>query len=102
MKPTSISAAALAATLLTTACTSTIIHHTTYYTDTSHTAQYQDTRIRFLVMHYTEIDEKQSLDVLTHEQVSAHYVIPDHPKEKTANQSSGNWCPNHNAPGTQA
>jgi N-acetylmuramoyl-L-alanine amidase len=84
MKPTSIPLAplALAATILTTACTPSIIHHTTYYTDTSHTAQYQDTRIRFLVMHYTEIDEKQSLDVLTHEQVSAHYVIPDHPKEK--------------------
>jgi N-acetylmuramoyl-L-alanine amidase len=82
MKLTSIPLAplALAATLVTTACTPSIIHHGTYYTDTSRTAQFHDTRIRFLVMHYTEIDEKQSLEVLTQEQVSAHYVVPDHPK----------------------
>ncbi|BCF97435.1 N-acetylmuramoyl-L-alanine amidase [Paraburkholderia sp. PGU19] len=75
----------LAAALLTTACTTTkttLTDHTTYYTDESREAQYKDTRIRFLVMHYTEIDENQSLIVLTQEQVSAHYVVPDHPKEK--------------------
>ncbi|MEM5369562.1 N-acetylmuramoyl-L-alanine amidase [Paraburkholderia azotifigens] len=84
MKPASTRLAllALAATLLTTACAPGIIHHNTYYTDTSRPARYQDTRIRFLVMHYTEIDEQQSLDVLTQEQVSAHYVVPDHPEEK--------------------
>ncbi|MEI5998534.1 N-acetylmuramoyl-L-alanine amidase [Paraburkholderia bengalensis] len=81
-KPKTLALLALAA-LTTTACTtSTLKDHTTYYTDTSRVAQYQDTRIRFLVMHYTEIDEKESLDVLTKEQVSAHYVVPDHPKEK--------------------
>lgn len=64
------------------ACTTAVIDRGTYYADTSHHAQYADTRIRFLVMHYTEIDEAKSLDVLTHEQVSAHYVVPDHPREK--------------------
>lgn len=71
------------ALLLTSACTTTtLINHSSYYSDTSHQAKYADTRIRFLVMHYTEINEQQSLDVLTNEQVSAHYVVPDHPKTK--------------------
>ncbi|MBP0589047.1 N-acetylmuramoyl-L-alanine amidase [Paraburkholderia sp. LEh10] len=70
------------ATLLTTACTTSVIDRGAYYADTSRHARYADTRIRFLVMHYTEIDEAQSLDVLTQEQVSAHYVVPDHPREK--------------------
>ncbi|MPW19849.1 N-acetylmuramoyl-L-alanine amidase [Paraburkholderia sp. CNPSo 3157] len=71
------------AVLLTAACTTNIVERGTYYADTSRHAQYADTRIRFLVMHYTEIDEAQSLDVLTNEQVSAHYVVPDHPREKS-------------------
>ena len=71
------------ALLLTSACTTTtLINHGSYYSDTSHQAKYADTRIRFLVMHYTEINEQQSLNVLTNEQVSAHYVVPDHPKTK--------------------
>jgi N-acetylmuramoyl-L-alanine amidase len=70
------------AALLTAACTTNIVERGTYYADISRHAQYADTRIRFLVMHYTEIDEEQSLDVLTNEQVSAHYVVPDHPREK--------------------
>ena len=72
----------LALAALLTACTTTLTNKGTYYTDTSREAQYKDTRIRFLVMHYTEIDEKESLDVLTQQQVSAHYVIPDHPRQK--------------------
>ncbi|WP_439899841.1 N-acetylmuramoyl-L-alanine amidase [Paraburkholderia phymatum] len=69
--------------LLTAACTTNLVERGTYYADISRHAQYADTRIRFLVMHYTEIDEAQSLDVLTNEQVSAHYVVPDHPREKS-------------------
>ncbi|MBN3757152.1 N-acetylmuramoyl-L-alanine amidase [Paraburkholderia sp. Tr-20389] len=78
---------ALAALITATACTTTTTTTTltnkgTYYTDTSREAQYKDTRIRFLVMHYTEIEEEESLNVLTQQQVSAHYVVPDHPREK--------------------
>jgi N-acetylmuramoyl-L-alanine amidase len=68
--------------LLTTACTTSVINRGTYYADTTHKAQSADSRIRFLVMHYTEIDEQQSLNVLTKQQVSAHYVVPDHPAIK--------------------
>lgn len=78
-----LNALAAIALLLTSACTTTtLINHGSYYSDTSRQAKYADTRIRFLVMHYTEINEQQSLDVLTNEQVSAHYVVPDHPKTK--------------------
>jgi N-acetylmuramoyl-L-alanine amidase len=72
---------ACAAALLT-ACTSTTVDRGAYYADTSHHAQYADTRIRFLVMHYTEIDEAQSLNVLTTEPVSAHYLVPAAPRMK--------------------
>ncbi|CAB3758915.1 N-acetylmuramoyl-L-alanine amidase [Paraburkholderia humisilvae] len=70
------------AAVLLAACTTTTIDRGTYYADTSHRAQYADTRIRFLVMHYTEIDEAQSLNVLTTEQVSAHYLVPAQPRVK--------------------
>ncbi len=70
---------ALASALLT-ACTSTQIDHGTYIADTRHHAKNADSRIRFLVMHYTEIDEARSLEVLTGDQVSIHYVVPDAPR----------------------
>ncbi|HVE07462.1 MAG TPA: N-acetylmuramoyl-L-alanine amidase [Paraburkholderia sp.] len=70
------------AAALLAACTTTTIDRGTYYADTSHQARYADTRIRFLVMHYTEIGETQSLNVLTHEPVSAHYVVPEAPRSK--------------------
>lgn len=75
--------AALAASLCAlAACTSpTLVERGTYYADTSRPAQGADARIRFLVMHYTEIDEAQSLHVLTEEAVSAHYVVPAEPKQ---------------------
>ncbi|MGE7957782.1 N-acetylmuramoyl-L-alanine amidase [Pseudomonas sp. NPDC089530] len=38
-------------------------------------------RIRFLVLHYTALDQEQSLEVLTRsELVSANYLIPEEPK----------------------
>jgi N-acetylmuramoyl-L-alanine amidase len=70
------------AAVLLAACTTTTVDRGTYYADTSHRARYADTRIRFLVMHYTEIDEAQSLNVLTTEQVSAHYLVPEAPQIK--------------------
>lgn len=39
-------------------------------------------RVRFLIMHYTAIDFKESITALTGSSVSAHYLIPD-PSEKT-------------------
>lgn len=37
----------------------------------------QDERIRYLVLHYTALDNYKSIDVLTKQEVSAHYLIPD-------------------------
>src|SRR5690606_40731528 len=37
----------------------------------------QDERVRFLILHYTALDNYKSLDVLTHQEVSAHYLVPD-------------------------
>ena len=67
-------------TLLLAACSTTVIDRGTYYADTRYHAQDADSRVRFLVMHYTEIDEAQSLRVLTTEGVSVHYVVPDEPQ----------------------
>ncbi|WP_336279420.1 N-acetylmuramoyl-L-alanine amidase [Bartonella sp. CB175] len=39
-------------------------------------------RVRFLVMHYTSINFKESIIALTGNMVSAHYLVPD-PSEKT-------------------
>ncbi|WP_321797036.1 N-acetylmuramoyl-L-alanine amidase [Caballeronia sp. J97] len=62
-----------------TACT-TMQDRTTYIADTRYHAKNADSRVRFLVMHYTEIDEAESLAVLTGNQVSVHYVVPDAPR----------------------
>lgn len=52
----------------------------TYYADTTHPAKGVDSRVRFLVMHYTQIGENESLRVLTGDDVSAHYLVPEHPR----------------------
>ena len=52
----------------------------TYIADTQYHAKNADSRVRFLVMHYTEIDEARSLAVLTGDEVSVHYVVPDAPR----------------------
>jgi N-acetylmuramoyl-L-alanine amidase len=59
--------------------TQTGIDRGTYIADTSHHAQGVDSRIRFLVMHYTEVSEAESLRLLNAGNVSAHYVVPDVP-----------------------
>jgi N-acetylmuramoyl-L-alanine amidase len=61
------------------ACTVTRIDRGTYLADTSHHATSADSRVRFLVMHYTEIGEAGSIEVLTGPNVSVHYVVPDAP-----------------------
>lgn len=50
-----------------------------YALNLDHSAQAQNPRVRYLVMHYTALDMPDSLRVLTGEGVSAHYLIPDKP-----------------------
>jgi N-acetylmuramoyl-L-alanine amidase len=47
--------------------------------DTTHHAVSQDSRVQFIVLHYTEIDFARSLHRLTQEEVSSHYLINDEP-----------------------
>ena len=66
---------------LLAACTSpSLVERGAYYADTSLHARGADSRIRFLVMHYTESDEARSLSTLTGDSVSAHYVVPPQPR----------------------
>ncbi|MEN3258797.1 N-acetylmuramoyl-L-alanine amidase [Sodalis endosymbiont of Spalangia cameroni] len=59
----------------------TLIDHGDYAVDTSYPSQSQDDRVRFLIFHYTAVDDNESLRLLTHGSVSAHYLIPSHPTE---------------------
>jgi N-acetylmuramoyl-L-alanine amidase len=47
--------------------------------DTSHHAVSQDSRVQFIVLHYTEIDFAHSLHRLTKEEVSSHYLVNAEP-----------------------
>jgi N-acetylmuramoyl-L-alanine amidase len=47
--------------------------------DTHYHAVSQDSRVQFIVLHYTEIDFAHSLHRLTQEEVSSHYLINDRP-----------------------
>lgn len=51
-----------------------------YYVDHSTKAVGHNDRVRFLVLHYTALDDNRSLKTLTQDQVSAHYLIPQEPK----------------------
>jgi N-acetylmuramoyl-L-alanine amidase len=65
---------------LLAACASTEINRGTYIADTSRHAKSADSRVRFLVMHYTQSDEARSLATLTGDDVSVHYVVPSAPR----------------------
>src|ERR1700712_5168927 len=73
---------ALAALLcmLVSACSSTQSNRGAYIADTSLHAKGIDSRVRFLVMHYTQSDEARSLATLTGDDVSVHYVVPAAPR----------------------
>jgi N-acetylmuramoyl-L-alanine amidase len=45
--------------------------------DTRHAAQAQDSRVQFVILHYTDADLDESLRALTHGDVSAHYLVSD-------------------------
>lgn len=47
--------------------------------DTSHPSVNYDNRVQFVVVHYTSASLEQSLKLLTHGQVSSHYLIGDDP-----------------------
>ena len=45
--------------------------------DTRHSAKGQDSRVLFLVIHYTVADFPLSMKILTEQEVSAHYLLSD-------------------------
>jgi N-acetylmuramoyl-L-alanine amidase len=45
--------------------------------DTRYSAQGQDSRVQFVILHYTGAGFAESLQVLTQERVSAHYLVSD-------------------------
>ncbi|HMH87819.1 MAG TPA: N-acetylmuramoyl-L-alanine amidase [Steroidobacteraceae bacterium] len=47
--------------------------------DTRYHAVSQDSRVQFIVLHYTEIDFARSLHRLTEEEVSSHYLVNESP-----------------------
>lgn len=47
--------------------------------DRQHVALGQDSRVQYIVVHYTSADLSRSLDILTREQVSSHYLIGESP-----------------------
>lgn len=55
-----------------------LVDHGDYQINTSHSAQGQNERVRFLIFHYTAVDANISLQLLTTSRVSAHYLIPSY------------------------
>ena len=47
--------------------------------DTSHPSVNYDSRVQFVVLHYTSTSLERSLELLTHGPVSSHYLIGDTP-----------------------
>jgi len=47
--------------------------------DTSYQAQGQDSRVQYVVLHYTSSNSARALNTLTRGQVSSHYLINDSP-----------------------
>ena len=45
--------------------------------DTSRSAKGQDSRVLFLIIHYTVADFPMSMKILTEREVSAHYLLSD-------------------------
>jgi N-acetylmuramoyl-L-alanine amidase len=47
--------------------------------DSSFVAKSQDSRVQYLILHFTTIDLPKSLKVLTEDTVSSHYLVADNP-----------------------
>lgn len=69
-------------TVTATGCSSSTVDRGTYVVDRSHRARSHDARVRYLVLHYTALDEERSMSVLTHDEVSAHYLVPRQPRTR--------------------
>ncbi len=50
-----------------------------YTISEQYAAQSQDSRVQYIVLHYTETDFAKSLDILTHGPVSSHYLVDANP-----------------------
>ncbi|KPX88252.1 Negative regulator of beta-lactamase expression [Pseudomonas meliae] len=62
--------------------------------DTSHPSVNFDGRVQYVVMHYTSISMEKSLQLLTHGEVSSHYLIGDDSKAtiyKLVDESARAW-----------
>lgn len=75
-----IGASCAIAGMLAGCASPSLVERGSYYADTSLHARGADSRIRFLVMHYTESDEVRALRTLTGDSVSVHYVVPPQPR----------------------
>ena len=51
----------------------------TPYIDKTYTSIGQDSRVQFLILHYTHVDFPTSLKLLTEGEVSSHYLVNDNP-----------------------
>jgi N-acetylmuramoyl-L-alanine amidase len=69
--------AALLAALLLAGCANLTTTEGGVPIDASHSAQGQDSRVRFLILHYTVADFASAMKILTERQVSAHYLLSD-------------------------
>lgn len=47
--------------------------------DTSHTARGQDSRVQYVILHYTSSNAERAMHTLTRGEVSSHYLINDAP-----------------------
>lgn len=54
-----------------------------YFLDKTQSSAAQNERIRFLILHYTAVDNASSLKLLTGQNVSAHYLISDRVDSRT-------------------
>lgn len=75
----------LLAMLILSGCQSAIEARPGYWVDTSHPAQGARPRIKVVVIHYTAEDLPSSLATLTDREVSAHYLIPAQPAQRSGN-----------------
>lgn len=60
-----------------------IVDKGNYYIDKYISSISQDNQVKFLILHYTAVNDVRSLQILTETKVSAHYLIPEIPKMKS-------------------
>ncbi|WP_119712252.1 N-acetylmuramoyl-L-alanine amidase [Arsenophonus endosymbiont of Aleurodicus floccissimus] len=70
-----------------------IVDRGNYYIDKSFSSRSQDDRVKFLIFHYTTVNDARSLQILTQAKVSAHYLIPSIPKIKNDKPVIYNFVP---------